>query len=551
MIRFFAIIIALGVYCSAYAQQHVIVKSKDSTHHQPVFKFDVDQNTTDLEYQIKDQLYQKGYFNLQIKEKEQKNDTIIYKVIYGNDFPYLLIQTDATAGQSDKKDSLLMSTDQYQDYAHKLLEKYAKEGKVFTQVSLKNINQLNDSTMAAQLVINESKTRELSEIIIKGYKDFPRSFIKYYLGIKKFTPFNKDRIIKKSKNLNDIAFAQQIKEPQVQFTKDSTLLYMFIEKTRSNRFEGFLGFTNNDQQELQLNGDLDLRLNNNFNYGEQFKLKYKNNGQDQERFTIGIKLPYLFQSPVSLSADLAFFRQDSTFSTSEQFIGANYQINSAVELKAGGRFNKSTSLQDQPTIVSDTTVLDYEASSYRVGTEIRLPSNIKANLPLVNFIDLEVGIGNRSLINESDNDAKQQQWSVNLNNKWYIPVNKRQFIYLGNFNQWLISDEYVTNELYRFGGMKNVRGFPENSLFADFYTTLQTEYRYILSKNLFAHSVFDLAYYENQVQNINKNLYSFGFGIGLKTGGGILRLILANGNETNQSIKLNQTQFHLNFSSFF
>jgi len=144
-----------------------------------------------------------------------------------------------------------------------------------------------------------------------------------------------------------------------------------------------------------------------------------------------------------------------------------------------------------------------------------------------------------------------RQFTLKLDNQWYIPVNKRQFIYLGNFNRWLLSDNYVTNELFRFGGMKNIRGFSENSLFADLYAVLQTEYRYILSSDLFVHSVLDLSYYQEQLNNIEQDLYSIGLGIGLKTQGGTLRLILANGNQTGRSVQFDQTQFHIRFSSLF
>ena len=50
------------------------------------------------------------------------------------------------------------------------------------------------------------------------------------------------KLKKKTQKLNDLKFASEIKTPEVLFAKDSTNLYMYIEKAKSNSFDGFLGF---------------------------------------------------------------------------------------------------------------------------------------------------------------------------------------------------------------------------------------------------------------------------------------------------------------------
>ena len=66
--------------------------------------------------------------------------------------------------------------------------------------------------------------------------------------------------------LQELQFANQIKEPEILFSKDSTILYVYIDKNRSNTFDGFLGFgTNEETSNLELNGYLNLELINNLN----------------------------------------------------------------------------------------------------------------------------------------------------------------------------------------------------------------------------------------------------------------------------------------------
>jgi len=506
----------------------------------------------DVEKALLHKINRKGFINPSLGESRMKEDTLSYKAKLGKQYSYLRLGTSSIDTDMELDEAVIIKIDAYEKFVKDLLDKLSVKGQVFSKVQLEALAIANDSTLSGELKIERSLERKITAIKVKGYNDFPESFFKYYLDLEESDIFNRESIIKRAKGIDELGFVRQTKEPQVQFTRDSTLLYMYLEKQKSNRFEGFLGFTNDDQQDLQLNGDLDLRLVNNFNFGESFDLRYKNNGSDQEQFSVGAELPYLLSTPISLELGLDFFRQDSTFSTSSQDIKVKYQLSRQWLIKTGAIFNRSTSLQDEQSFVLDTSVVDYRSNRYMIGSSFHLPTSIKTSLPIKNGIDLEASAGNRKLLDlPDDQEPNMRQFTLKLDNQWYIPVNKRQFIYLGNFNRWLLSDNYVTNELFRFGGMKNIRGFSENSLFADLYAVLQTEYRYILSSDLYVHSVLDLSYYQEQLNNIEQDLYSIGLGIGLKTKGGTLRLILANGNQTGRSVQFDQTQFHIRFSSLF
>ena len=54
----------------------------------------------------------------------------------------------------------------------------------------------------------------------------------------------------------------------------------------------------------------------------------------------------------------------------------------------------------------------------------------------------------------------------------------------------------------------------ENSLVANMYGVLNTEYRYKLGNSLYLHSVIDAAYFENQLTDQKEKLFGFGFGLG-------------------------------------
>ena len=114
----------------------------------------------------------------------------------------------------------------------------------------------------------------------------------------------------------------------------------------------------------------------------------------------------------------------------------------------------------------------------------------------------------------------------------------------------LQSDQYLLNELLRFGGITSVRGFRENSLFATRLGVLCSEYRYRFSPGLFVHSVIDAGYFQDS-NNTDYQIFGFGFGFGLRSNGGLLRLTYANGKTKNIPFDLSESKVHLSFTSTF
>ena len=56
----------------------------------------------------------------------------------------------------------------------------------------------------------------------------------------------------KSERVLDLEFVEEIKSPELLFTRDSTTLYLYLKKKFSNSFDGFIGF-NTDEETKKLN----------------------------------------------------------------------------------------------------------------------------------------------------------------------------------------------------------------------------------------------------------------------------------------------------------
>ena len=136
-----------------------------------------------------------------------------------------------------------------------------------------------------------------------------------------------------------------------------------------------------------------------------------------------------------------------------------------------------------------------------------------------------------------------------LKHNFYL--NEKNSINIKSQNFYLQSENYIVNELQRFGGINSIRGFIENSLQGDLFGSLLSEYRYILSPSLYVHSIIDYAYIQDKTSDSNQNLLGIGFGFGLLSKNGLFNLVYANGSTNNQTIKLSNSIVHISFKANF
>lgn len=426
-----------------------------------------------------------------------------------------------------------------------LNSKLANEGKPFSKLKLSNIKKKDSVNLKADLLVLSNKTRRtIDDIKIVGYNKFPKSYLKHYLKLKTSQTFNLSTIEKKTEQLNNLRFAKQVKPPEVLFQKDSTSLYIYVEKSKSNTFDGFLGFgTNDETNKLEFDGFLNLRLINNLNYGETFSLLYKSDENDQDTFDATLSLPFIFNSPVGIDLNLRIFKKDSSFTTIDQKAKINYQINPLHKVSVGISSIESNNLRSENTVVA---LQDYNSNYFAISYHYLKPQFYDVLFPIKSNFFLESNFGNRTSSN-----IKTNQSLITLNAFNNFKLNEKNSIYANIDISNLSSDNYFENELLRFGGINSIRGFEENSLFASLFGVLNAEYRYRISNSIYIHSITDFAYFENKSLETKEKLFGFGFGFGILTNSGILKFNYANGKNENQTFKLSNSKIHLSLVANF
>lgn len=500
------------------------------------------------------QLKNKGYFDLKETAKNQKGDSLhLIHLTLGNLYSkiHLKIPTSGSLPDYLKENSIAISNDSIAlatAFAKALLNQLtitaANNGKPFTKFQIKEVSPASKEHLKGILTIAEDTTRYINNIIITGYPKMPMAFIERYAGFKKGNVFNQDELKSQQESINELPFVQTKKDLEVQFTQDSTNVYLYLEKQSTNRFDGFLGFATNElTNQLQLDGYLDLVLTNNLNYGESLTLNYKSDGADQQQLRIKTDLPYLFGSPLGATAELHLFRKDTTFSETTQEATLYYQINTLSRVHLGYKRKTSDNLLD--LIDSTPDIIDYSINRITSGFALFRRQDDYL-FPIKRSLEAKGEVGRRTTPLET---LDQTSLSATASTIFYL--NKSNQIYLRSTSHILLSDNYVTNELFRFGGITSIRGFEENSIFANLTTVLNTEYRIILNNSAYIHSIIDAGYFENELLNTKTQLFSFGLGAGLRTQAGIFKINIANGKSEGLPFKFSNTKVHLQLEARF
>ena len=555
---FLSILVVLAFFESSEAQSLKLKIessiSQENTFIKSIGYLDSFQNYKDLEREIqsfKNTMYNLGYIETKVQSTSTLNSITSVQIFLGNKYENIKIYARKNIFKlldlipNSGSDSLYFYQSKLtnvESLMRQLTNTLNNSGYPFASVSLEDIGRVENNQLQANLKIITKQPRVINSIKIKGYEDFPRSFINYFLDIKKNDLFILKEVQSKTKSLDQLSFAKQIRPAEVLFTKDTTNVYIYIEKNKSNRFDGFLGFGSKETSGgLEINGYLLLNLVNNLNYGESFILNYRNDENDLKTFDAKLTLPYLLKSPIGTELSLNIFKRDSTFTTNEQSVNLFYQLKSKHQVYLGYKYSKSNSLEsDQSSGISDYKT---KAIELRYNYVDRTPQNLL--FPIKSQIKIRLSRANRktSLLNENQNI-----YLIKANH--IFGISKSNSFYMGIQSQGILSKNYLDNELLRFGGINTIRGFEENSINARAYGLISSEYRLKLNQSLYIHSIIDAGYYDTNNES-NQKILGLGFGFGIITRTGLLKLNIANGQTNSQKFKFADSKVHLSLTANF
>jgi hypothetical protein len=491
---------------------------------------------------VSTQLMKLGFINAELISNNKVNDsTFLFKIYLKKRTPFIHIYIGKNSNLKSlsksfkKNDTISIKINEAESYLNTILNELESKGYSLAKLKLINFESKNNS-LFAELFLDLGNLRVLNNIVIKGYNQFPESHKKEMLRLFKNKTFNQENLSKVHNTFEQFRFVNQIKYPEILFTKDTTKIYVYLEKAKANKFDGYIGFSNDKKNKLELNGYLDLILVNIMNAGENLSLYWKSDSGNQKTFNLGLEVPYIFKSPIGIKANLNIYKQDSLFQNTKTAIDIGYFFNYNSRLYLGYQSAESSDIQKS----NNSNIQDYNNSFVTANFEFLNIDKSTILFPEKTKFSSKIGYGSRY-----SNSNTFQQFFANIDLSHTLQLNEKNSIYLKSRNYYLQSEQYIVNELYRFGGINSIRGFNENSLQGNFFSSIVSEFRHLVSPDLYVHTILDYGYYYDATNSNKDNLYGLGFGFGLLTKNGLLNMVYANGSSGNQKIQLSNSLVHL------
>jgi len=488
-----------------------------------------------------------GYLENNLLTSLKTNDsTFVYQYTLGSKTNSIQIYTTEISPDIKQligitKDTLILPIEAVEGFMTAGVTSLERKGYSLSSMQLVNYHATN-KTLQATLKVKTEKKRLLNDIVIEGYKKFPEGIRKNIARQYKGKTFNQDNLQRIYNDFSALRFITQLRYPEILFKQDTTKVYVYLDKANANAFDGFIGFSNDDENKVRFNGYVDLALNNVLNTGEKFNLFWKSDGNKQTTFNASLELPYIFKSPIGIKGSLRIFKQDSTFQNTVTDLNIGYYFSYNSKVFGGIQQSQSVDIQN----LNSSTLSDYSNSFYTSTYEFTSYNLDDFLFPEKTILTAKAGTGKRD---SKTGDSNQYFAQLNFSHNMYL--NRRNIINIKSQSYYLNSNTYIINELYRFGGINSIRGFNENSLQANLLTAVMAEYRYVLASNMYVHSITDYGYFQDETSGTKNNLLGLGFGFGLFTKTGLFNIIYANGNTKDQQIKLSNSIIHISFKTRF
>ncbi|NNF34151.1 MAG: hypothetical protein HKN68_08585 [Saprospiraceae bacterium] len=471
----------------------------------------------------------------------------------------------------------VLSQEAFNRMKAKVLEHLADRGYPFAGVKVDSI-RLTDRRLSSRLVIEKNSLITYDTILITGDGRVNKSFLHKYLRIRQGEPYRQSDILNIRDRINDLSFLQFKADPKISFVNDKAAFDLPLVNRNASRFDFIIGVLpriENGVRQWTITGDFTGEFVNKLGNGESFSARYQQLRPETQELVLDLDYPFIFNLPFGVDGHFELFRNTTEFLDIKAGLGINYNISRKDYLNFGWSFSSSRLIEVDTTALLQSRKLpqqlDVDVTSGRVAFTMnrfnrlynpfegaRLKIDVQAGqkkiIPNLTITSLESGEFTFAEAYDSlQLNTFQAQIALELD--YFINVRDWSTIRLANRSSYKYNQRRLfTNEYYRIGGNKLLRGFNEQSIFTPLYSVFTTEFRVLLDEFSYISLPFiDYAFLRlDDGTNIEWD-QAIGVGIGLNfaTKAGIFNIAFAAGNEDRNGINFGNTKIHFGYVNLF
>lgn len=501
-----------------------------------------------------------------------KADTVLALLYVGNQYSFGKINGGNVptpvlrkVGFKEKQfENSTMSGKRIASLKKRLIRFYEDRGHPFAQVTLDSIT-LSENRLSAKLNLVKNQEFIIDSIIVKGNARIKPKYLQNYLGIRPKGQYNESRIKPISTRVKEIAFVNETKPPEVLFRDGKADLYMYLDKKRASQFDGILGVlpSNEEPGKVLVTGELSLKLLSAFKRGELISLKWQSLQPRTQNLNVQLTYPFLFNTAFGLDGTFELYKRDTLFLNLRGIIGVQYHLVGNDHIKVFADI-RNTNVLATSTLTSTSTVnpdnVDSRLQLYGFGYNMqRLDYRLNPRKGFEMYAEASAG-AKKIIVDETIEPDRYEGLKLNsfqlnavLKGAYFVPIPNRSTLKIGFNGGFMRNENLFESEAFRIGGLKTLRGFDEESIFATMFGIGTIEYRFLINQNSYLLAFFDGAYYENTATNkrISDRPFGFGLGISFFTKIGIFSLNYALGKQFDNPIDFRAGKIHFGVVSYF
>lgn len=513
-----------------------------------------------------------------------KNDSCVATLFPGKSYKWIALKKgnvpldilSAAGFREEQFHNKTFDPSQFVKRAERIITTLENSGYPFASIKLDSIF-VDSNGLSASMNLNRGPLVYFDSIDMRGNAIIKRWYIEKYLGIKKGNPYNETIIKNADSRLSQIPFLQTNRNSSIYFYGDKARPVLFLDNRKASSVDGIVGFApnNNLNNQLVVTGEANLKLQNILGTGKGLDLNYRSFGTSSQDLKFKFQWPYIFHSSLAFDYQLSLLKFDTLFldvtnefSLQYKFIGTDH-------------FKVFYSIQT-------TSLISVDTNSIKLSHTLPQNSDIRYDQYGIGFkksvydyflnpkkgygIEFSAGVGTKQIIQNStikslaliDNNGKSYsiydsmkleyiQYKFSFNADCFIPIASRATFRTQLNGSHIEAQNIFFNELYRIGGIRTLKGFDEQSIFASSYLIINTELRYLLQQNSNFMLFWNGAWYRNvaRIPVLTDKPFGFGAGLNFETGAGIFSIYYAVGSQFNSQIEFNQAKIHFGFVNYF
>ncbi len=465
-----------------------------------------------------------------------------------------------TIDTDQKKYSDLMDSQPGEDFdpirwnadMEKILTRCANEGFPQAEILVADVflkNQDGEPRLDIQFEVRENAAIEINRIRFHGNVNTKENVLLRELRIKTPTHYSASSVDEALSRLRRLTYIQSVASGQ--FTKNDSgyTLEIYLTEGSSNYFDGIAGYIPADPP-LQgyFVGLLHLSMSNLSGTGRRTEVYWQKKNRLSQEVRLAYTEPWVLNYPFDATVRISQRIQDSLYTQLETGIETSLRVTPDWSVTAGFRY---TTTEPSSALISITSNLpDITTPYFSLGVEgdsrdhrwnprRGLYYNALWEYGNQSETRWEIAASGDTIVVQGIPNTYKRVTQKTISHRLRAgiesstPITKKWNAFIGAHGAEFRSGQDVipTSEHFRFGGLKTVRGYPEDFFSGTRVAWVNLEARYLTSESSRVFLFVDQGYYYsrsydgiNRVKKFDGTPRGYGFGIRYQTKAGLFSL---------------------------